>query len=157
MFKEMRRKDRELTVEETAEILTKGIYGVMSLNGQESNEYAYGVPISYVYNGKCIYIHSALEGEKITRIRNNNKVSFCVVGSNHVMPEKFGTQYSSVIVFGGAHEVDEEEKVNALMAFLDKYSADFKEQGKIYIENAKQKTKVIRIDIEHITGKSRKS
>lgn len=157
MFKEMRRQDKKLTLEETVEILNNGSYGVLSLNGQSSGEYAYGVPISYVYNDNCIYIHFAMEGQKLDYIRSNNKVSFCVVGMTEVMPAKFGTKFSSAIVFGQAHEVDEEEKVKALLAFLDKYSADYKEKGKIYIDNAKNKTRVVRIDIEHITGKAQKA
>ncbi|MHB1405572.1 MAG: pyridoxamine 5'-phosphate oxidase family protein [Desulfitobacteriaceae bacterium] len=158
MFNEMRRKDRELNSEETMGILTNGAYGILSMNGESNRDHAYGVPMSYVYNSNCIYVHFfAAEGEKLTRIRNSNKVSFCVVGMANVMPEKFGMQYSSVIVFGQAHEVNEEEKVKALLAFLDKYSVDFKEKGKIYVDNAKPKTQVVRIDIDHVTGKSRKS
>ncbi|VBB09491.1 pyridoxamine 5'-phosphate oxidase [Lucifera butyrica] len=157
MFKEMRRQDRELAPEETAEILTNGVYGVLSLNGQNSGNHAYGVPVNYVYNGNCLYIHCAMEGEKLARIHNNNKVSFCVVGKANILPEKFSTQYSSVIAYGQAHAAGEEERVNALLAFIDKYSADFKEKGIEYVAKAQQKTQVVRIDIEHVTGKSRKA
>ena len=157
MFQEIRRKDRELSIEESLEVLTKGTFGILSLNGQDGNGYPYGVPVNYVYNGECIYIHGALEGEKIIRIERDNKVSFCVVGASQVLPGEFSTQYSSVIVFGQAHEVDEEEKVQALIAFLDKYSPEFKEMGIMYIEKAKQRTNVIRIHIDHLTGKSRKA
>ncbi|HBF39286.1 MAG TPA: hypothetical protein DDW50_18445 [Firmicutes bacterium] len=79
------------------------------------------------------------------------------MGASQVLPGEFSTQYSSVIVFGQAHEADEAEKVNALLSLLDKYSPAFKEAGEVNIEKAKQRTKVIRIDIDHLTGKSRKA
>ncbi len=40
MFKEMRRKDRELDMTETIEILKNCNYGILSTIGE--NEYAYG-------------------------------------------------------------------------------------------------------------------
>jgi len=156
MFKELRRQDRILTPEETNEILANGLYGVLSLNGDESNDYAYGVPLSYVYDGNCIYLHCAVEGQKLTQLRNNNKVSFCVVGSAVPMPEKFGMSYASAMVFGTANEVTAEEKLQFLLAFVEKYSSEYREKGKEYAVNSQHKTVGIRIDIDHISGKARK-
>ncbi|WP_206154930.1 hypothetical protein [Clostridium muellerianum] len=39
---------------------------------------------------------------------------------------------------------------------LNKYSPDYIEKGKIYIANAGSITKVIRINVEHISGKARR-
>jgi len=157
MFQEMRRQDRQLTTEETTEIMKSGSYGILSLNGQSSDDYAYGIPMNYVYENNCIYVHCAMEGKKLTHTQNNNKVSFCVVGMANVLPEKFSTQYSSVIAFGQSHLIDGEEKTAALLALIDKYSADFKEKGELYVKNAQDQTLVIKIDIDHITGKARKA
>ena len=44
-----------------------------------------------------------------------------------------------------------------MLAFLDKYSADFVESGKQYIAKFNAQTKVLRIDVEKITGKARKA
>lgn len=154
MFKEMRRKDRKLETIEVAEVLKKCNYGVLSTVGE--NGYAYGVPISYVYINDSIYVHSALEGNKLDNIKFNNNVSFCVIGDTMLLPDKFGTKYESVIVFGKAAEVSDTEKNKAFLAFLDKYSSQYIEKGKEYIKNASEKTKVIKISIEHITGKARR-
>lgn len=154
MFKEMRRKDRNLETIEVAEILKKCNYGVLSTVGE--NGYAYGVPISYVYINGSIYVHSALEGNKLDNIKFNNNVSFCIIGDTMLLPDKFGTKYESVIAFGKAVEVSDTEKNEALLAFLDKYSSQYIEKGKEYIKNASEKTKVIKISIEHITGKARR-
>ena len=73
-----------------------------------------------------------------------------------VLPDKFSTKYESVIAFGKAVEVFGGEKNEALLAFIDKYSSQYIEKGKEYIKNAGEKTKVIKICIEHITGKARR-
>ena len=50
-------------------------------------------------------------------------------------------------------KVFDEEKLVALPEFINKYSSDFIEQGKEYIEQASKATRVVRIEIEHLTGK----
>ena len=158
MFREMRRKDRALTPAEAAKIMAAGTYGVLSLNGQNENDYAYGVPVGYTVDGSRIYIHCAPTGEKIDRVHGNNRVSFCVVGAVDILADQFATNYASAIAFGRAAEVDDEdEKRKALLAFLDKYSADFVESGKQYIAKFNAQTRVLRIDVEKITGKARKA
>ena len=157
-MREMRRKDRLLTPAEAMQILAEGTYGILSLNGRDENDYAYGVPVGYAVDGSSIYIHCAPVGEKIDRIHANNRVSFCVVGTVDVLADEFATNYASAIAFGQVTEVDDEdEKRKALLAFLDKYSADFVESGKQYIAKFNAQTKVLRIDVEKITGKARKA
>ena len=154
MFKEMRRKDRAMDKEGIDEILRKSEYGILSTVGQ--NGYPYGVPVSYIYFNDSIYFHCALAGHKLDNISINNKVSFCVVGQADPLPDKFSVQYKSVILFGRASEVSPDEKNQILLEILNKYSPDYTEKGKEYINNSGKVTKVIRIDIEHITGKERK-
>lgn len=151
----MRRQDRKIDNAEAVRILEAGQYGILSTTG--SSGYAYGVPLSYTYGNGCIYFHCAVEGQKLENIKYNNKVSFCVVGATEVLPEKFSTVYESAIVFGKASEVYEDEKQEALAAILKKYSSEFMDKGMEYIKASSSKTKVIKIEIEHITGKSRRS
>jgi len=151
MFREMRRKEKQLSHEQSIEILKKCEYGVLSVVGD--NGYAYGVPLSYVYVDNKIYFHSALTGYKLDCIEYNNKVSFCVVGDTKLLPDKFDTEYESVIVFGRAQEVTGEENYTAHIELLKKYSADYLEEGKKYLERAGKNTRIFKIDIEHMTGK----
>lgn len=155
MFKEMRRRDRELSSAETEEILVKGTYGILSMNGD--NDYGYGVPLSYVYTAGSIYLHCAPEGHKLDRIRNDNRVTFCVVGEAVPLPDIFAMKYTSAIAFGKAGEVDGDEKMTALIGFVKKYSTDeYLEKGRQYAETAFKKTALIKIAVEHMTGKGRK-
>ncbi|AQR95015.1 pyridoxamine 5'-phosphate oxidase [Clostridium saccharoperbutylacetonicum] len=154
MFKEMRRSDRLISTEEAKVMLEKCDYGVLSTIGE--NGYPYGLPINYVYKDNALYFHCATEGTKLENLKNSNKVSFCVVGDTCVLPDKFSTNYESVIVFGKANEVLGEEKNMILLELINKYSPDYIENGKKYISASIIKTNVIKIDIEHISGKARR-
>lgn len=154
MFKEMRRKDKQLPTDEDIKILTDGKYGMLSTIS--TNGYPYVVPLNYVYHKGSIYFHSAVEGHKLENIKNNSKVSFCVVSDVEIIPREFDTKYKSVIVFGNAKEVFNGEKEEGLLALIEKYSKQFIDQGKKYIQNSKDKTRVVKIEIEHITGKTQK-
>jgi len=154
VFREMRRKDRELENDEAIEILKNNSYGILSTVSQ--NSYPYGVPVSYVFLNNSIYFHCAVKGHKLDNILNNSKVSFCVVGQTCILPDKFSTKYESVVVFGRAVEIFDNEKNTALLEILNKYSPDYIEKGKEYIKNSSKATKVIKISIEHISGKARR-
>ncbi len=154
MFNEMRRKDRQIETEAALEVLKNGEYGVLSTVGE--NGYAYGIPLSYTYSDNKIYFHGAKEGTKLSNMRFNNKVSFCVIGKTEVLPCKFSTNYESVIVFGDAFEIEGEEKMKSLLDLVKKYSEGFIPEGEKYLQAAAHETTVIRIDIKHLTGKARR-
>ena len=154
MTKTMRRTDRAIPDSEAQHILKAGEYGVLSTVSADGQPY--GVPVSYAYTAEAIYFHCALEGHKLDNLHSNNRVSFCVVGRTQVLPNKFATNYESVIVFGTAHEVVDEEKHTGLVEILKKYSPDFLEKGERYINGDGDKARVYKIVIESMTGKARK-
>lgn len=154
MFREMRRKDKQLTMEESIEILRNNEIGVLSTICE--NGYPYGVPLNYVYYNNSIYFHCAKIGQKLDNIKSCDKVSFCVYCDVELLPDKFDTNYKSVILFGKATEINELEKEEALLKLIKKYSSKFIEEGKNYIEKAKGTALVYKINIEHITGKAQK-
>jgi len=149
----IRRQDREITESEAIEIIQKGEYGVLSICSPNGG---YGIPLNYALKDRTLYFHCAIEGSKLDYLRNNNKASFCVVGKTEVLPSKFATNYESVIAFGLATEVEGEEKREALMLIVEKYSADFIQEGKEYLEKLYDRVKVLKLSIESITGKARK-
>ncbi len=150
----MRRQDREIIHAEVIDILQKGEYGVLSMC-TPTNE-GYGVPLNYAYHKENVYFHGAKEGSKLNYLRNNNKVSFCVVGKTKLLPSVFGTLYESVIVSGSATEVEGAEKREALQQLIEKYSGDYVPEGNEYIEKMYDRVMVIKLTVETITGKARK-
>jgi len=154
MERKIQRDDRAIPDSEAKEILQAGEYGVLSTVSVDGQPY--GVPVSYSYTGDAIYFHCALEGHKLENLSSNNRVSFCVVGRTQVLPDKFATNYESVIVFGKACEVTGPEKQTGLIEILKKYSPGFIDKGLRYIEGDGPKARVYKIVIESLTGKSRK-
>lgn len=155
MFREMRNKKREISLDEAKKILSENTYGILSTVNAD-NSYPYGFPISYSYVNEEIYLHTATEGLKIDSFLKNNKVCFTVVGKTEILPKLFTTNYESTIIYGEIFELNDEEKENALFELIKKYSQNFLEEGKNYIQRAKEKTRVWKIKINHISGKARK-
>ena len=155
MFREMRRKNQLLTVEECIEILNSSTSGTLALLGD--NDYPYSVPISYVYNDGKLYFHSALTGHKIDAINLHSKASFCVIAQDKVVPEKYTTYFRSVIAFGKICVIDNDaEKLRAIEILAEKYSPQLAEGRKKEIEDNFSRMCMIELDIEHMTGKEAK-
>ena len=154
MFREMKRKERQLSAELTEKILNKCTNGVLSVIGDEG--YPYGVPVSYAYSDGKIFFHCAKEGHKVDAIKNNPKVSFTVIAQDDVIPEKYGTDFASVIAFGKASFVeDPEEMLKSHIPIIEKYSNEYYDGGIEYFNKAKAAMRMVKIDIEHITGKGK--
>jgi len=152
MFRELRRKEKMMPEEETLEVLKNGQEGVLATLGEDG--YPYAVPLNYACHNGNIYFHCAKTGHKIDNIAHNTKVSFCVVADAEIIPEEFSTRFRSVIAFGNAVEVFEDEKRAGLLALLQRYSSEYIAEGKKYIASDTNKIKVFKIEIEHITGKA---
>lgn len=154
MFREMKRKERQLSTELTEKILNKCTSGVLSVIGDDG--YPYGVPVSYAYSDGKIFFHCAKEGHKVDAIKNNPKVSFTVIAQDDVIPEKYGTDFASVIAFGKASFVeDPEEMLRSHIPIIEKYSNEYYDGGIEYFNKAKAAMRMVKIDIEHITGKGK--
>lgn len=154
MFREMRRKDRAMSEAEAISILETAQVGTLATVSEEHIPYL--VPMSFVYTQGAIYLHCAVEGKKLDNIRGNNNICFNVVEAVELLPAAFSTKYKSVTVFGKIAVVEaQEEKRQSLIAIVKKYSPDFYEAGLQYINNAIEKTKVLKIEVSRITGKAK--
>ncbi|MBR6839306.1 MAG: pyridoxamine 5'-phosphate oxidase family protein [Oscillospiraceae bacterium] len=155
MFREMRRNKQALSEAECREILGRCTSGTLAVLGDEG--YPYAVPLSYVFHNGHIYFHCARSGHKLDAVRACDKVSFCVIDRDEVIPEKFTTKYRSVIVFGRAREVtDPEEIVSIMRALAGKYSPDEGEDAFQHEMRSSGALCVLALDIEHLSGKQGK-
>jgi len=59
MNSNIRRQDRVTSFEESADLLRKGEFGILSMCSTENE--GYGIPISYVFDNDRIYFHCATE------------------------------------------------------------------------------------------------
>jgi len=149
----MRRIERQIEESSAYELLEKCEYGVLSLVDTHT---PYAIPVSYAYCEKTIYIHGALKGTKIDVIKKNPQASFVVVGKTTILPSQFSTEYESVIINGTISVVnDEKERRKGLQALAQKYSPSFICESEAYIDRLFDKTAVIALVIQSITGKKR--
>lgn len=149
----MRRKDRELSLTEAQAVLDRAVVGVLSMCNE--NGVPYAVPVNFVCDENAIWIHSATEGEKITLLRQNNRVSFCALGTIEVVIEQLTVHYESVIIGGTAHFTEDEAlQQKALTLLCEKYGLFDQETINKAIKDNQQPMAVIRLTMETITGKA---
>ena len=153
MYPAMRRKKQALSPAACDAILQAGTSGVLALSGADGQPYA--VPLSYVYHEGKIYFHCAKAGHKLDLLDQNPKVSFCVIGQDQVVPEKYTTYYRSVILFGTVRRLTAgEEKRAAILALARRYSPD-EPAEKVDAEIARYWDALCMLELtpDHITGK----
>jgi uncharacterized protein len=156
IFRDVRRRERALTEQESREILARAEYGVLATIGADG--WPYAVPLNHVLADDVLYVHCALEGHKLENLAHEARVSYCAVASVQVLPSKLSTLYESTVVFGRAELVtNAEEKSKALKLLTDRFCAAFPEQVEDALKKWGAKVAIIRIEIERITGKAHRA
>jgi nitroimidazol reductase NimA-like FMN-containing flavoprotein (pyridoxamine 5'-phosphate oxidase superfamily) len=146
----LRRKDKEVTEpEEIERIIREGrtCHLAMVDDGEP-----YVVPVTFGYDGRALYFHSALEGRKVEILKRNPRVCFSIVAAAQVVeqPPDCTTKYRSVAGYGRATLLTDAEEKIAGIKVLMRHSlgreVDFPVKGMA-------RTLVFRIDIEELKGK----
>lgn len=153
MFREMRRIKQKMSEADTLGVLERGTSGVLAVSGEDG--YPYAVPLSYVLlNGKIVF-HSAGEGHKIDSIKASDKVSFCVIDQDLLVPEELTTYFRSAIAFGRIRVLEtEDEKREALEALAEKYSLPDDYEGREReVKKSLKKVCMLELTIDHLSGK----
>lgn len=151
MFRNMRRKNSQLSERECIEILTSEPRGVLALIGDY--DYPYTVPMSHVYVDGKIYFHGAKTGHKHDAIKRHEKASYCVVDSGVKAKDSWWYTFRSVVVFGKIRIItDRDEKIDKLIHLGDKFFPTH-EDTLDEINRLLDKTEVFEITIDHMSGK----
>lgn len=139
---------------EIEDLINNGYYGV--LGTVKSNIYPYTVPMNYIYYNNKIYLIYKNIGNKIKNIKENNNVSFVIVGDKKLVPQYLDTEYKSVLILGLICEVRKEEKYEILIQFIKKYAPEYIDIGKIKAYKDQDIMGVYEIKPTKITGKTRR-
>ena len=151
-MKKMRRADREITSRaEIEEIIRRSLVCRLALADEN---HPYIVPLCFGYKDNVLYFHSAGQGKKIDIIKKNSRVCFEFdIDSEVIKADKaceWGMQYKSVVGFGQASFLEDyESKRRALDIIMKQYSGE----SSTYPEAKLKHTVIIKVDIEHMTGK----
>ena len=152
MFREMRRVKQMMPEKDCIAVLERATAGVLAVAGDD--DYPYAVPVSYVYEDGKIYFHTAVSGHKMDAIAKQEKVSFCVIDEDQIVPEEFTTYFRSVIAFGKAKALEGEALTEALVKLCGKYSPkESADHVKAEIADSMGRVAVVEISIEHLSGK----
>jgi len=151
----MRRSDKEINDNETIEYILDE--ALICRIGLCDNNKPYIVPMNFAYKDNSLYLHSAMEGRKIEILRENNDVCFELDIQNELLESEmacdWGMKYYSVIGFGKGYFIeDDQEKKHILDIFMKKYARNSLKKFE-YSSNALQKTLIIKVEIEEVTGK----
>lgn len=115
----------------------------------------YVIPVSFGYDGKSIFVHTAKTGKKIDFIEKNNLICFEFdIDVNTVEDEviacKWTAAYKSVIGYGKMIELTEyKEQENAINQIMLHYSGKNWE----FSEHMLKSVKLWKIEIDEISGK----
>ncbi len=153
MFREIRRKKKEISIDEAKKLLKYARRGVLAVHGEDG--YPYAFPLNYFYDEKNenIIFHGAKAGHKFDALKANNKVCFTVMGAEKIKAETWAPFIQSAIVFGRCHLIEDQDDAMALLKqFALKYYPD---ENLVMEEIAKmgKATQMFCIQIEHLRGK----
>lgn len=147
-------KRRELTLEETKEIISTEKDGVLSVHGDDG--YPYGVPVNYGYTDGKIYIHCRNnESHKLDSIKRDEKVCMTIVAKRDLVEEEYTTKFNSVIIFGKARIITEpDEIVETMGKMMEGLAPEYVEGAKERAKGALDVLAMIEMIPEHISGKT---
>lgn len=153
MFRSIRKKSNETSIENAERLLKSGRRGVLAVNGDD--HYPYAIPVNYYYdeNDRKIYFHGSRVGHKVDALKNCDKVCFTVLGNETVKEEAWAPFVQSVVVFGRCKRMEEpSEAAEKLKQFALKYYPDEDTADKEIAISGKA-VQMFEITIEHLSGK----
>lgn len=153
MFRELIRKNQQLSVDDCVRVLNMQTRGVLSVQGEDG--YPYGMPMNHFYNADdgCIYFHCGKVGHRLDALRRCDKVSFCVYDQGTAEPGQWALKVKSVIVFGRMELVDDMEQIIDITARLSRKFTQDEAYIQKEIAQYASGTLLLRLKPEHMCGK----
>ena len=153
MFREMRRKKKEISIDMAKQLLQPSRRGVLAVNGDDG--YPYAIPINYIYDEEAqkIYFHGAKAGHKVDALRACDKVCFTVYGNETVRTESWAPFMQSVVVFGRCHLMEAGSEASQRLKQLAMKYYPSEQLVDEEIAQSGKAVQVFEIEIEHMSGK----
>ena len=153
LFREMKRFNQQLPMDQTIEILNRNNSGVLAVQGDEG--YPYTVPMNYFYQDGKVYFHTKQTGHKMDAIKKDAKVSFCVIERDQFISEEYTNHYRSAIAFGKARVLEDEQEIYeySLMWAEKLCSSETPKHREEVVKRRLPTLGMIVMEIEHVTGK----
>lgn len=153
MFREIRNKKNQISIESSKKLLHSAKRGVLAVNGD--NNYPYAIPVNYLYDeeNQKIYFHGSRAGHKADAIKLCDKVCFTVFGNETIKKEVWAPFLQSVVIFGRCHLIiNPSMKMELLKRFAMKFYPN-ESMVDDEISSAGKAVQMYEIEIEHLSGK----
>ena len=153
MFRELIRKNKQISEEECIRLLKQETRGILSVLGDD--DYPYGTPMNHWYNeedGK-LYFHCGNVGHRLDALRRHDKASFCTYNQGSRKDGHWALTVESVIVFGKVEIVDDMERIVDITTKLSYKFTQDDEYIRKEIAAAAHRTLLLVLSPEHICGK----
>ena len=152
MFRDLQRKNKELSFDECISILKEEKRGVLSVLGDGG--YPYGMPMNHYYaEDGSIYFHCGKSGHRLDALKKCDKVSFCVYDKGAKAENDWALTVRSVIAFGRVEVIDNADVIADISAKLSRKFTDDEAYIKNEIELYARETLILKLTPEHICGK----
>lgn len=154
MFRELTRKNKQLSQEECISVLCSETRGVLSVLGDDG--YPYGMPMNHWYNEEdgMIYFHCGMAaGHRLDALKKNDKVSFCVYDQGYRKEGDWAWNVKSVIIFGRVEILDDKNQIIEITTKLSHKFTQDEEYIKKEIEQHGHRTLLLKLIPEHMCGK----
>lgn len=143
-----------LSREKCLKLLDRASYGRLATCDQCCQPYI--TPINFVLIDEKIYFHGGFEGRKLDNIQANPKICFEISrhGKLYSAPhaKNFSMRYWSILVFGQAAQIaDEQKKLLVMNKLMEKYAPGY-EYVPLTFDDMKT-CNLIEITIDEISGK----
>lgn len=153
MFRPIRRKNKEINLNEVKKLLLEARRGILAVNGDDG--YPYAIPINYCYDEEKqkIYFHGSRVGHKVDALKKCDKICFTVFGPEIVKAEEWAPFVQSVVVFGRCHLLDNSLESEILLKNIAKKYYPNEELIDKEISISGRNVQLYEIEIEHYSGK----
>lgn len=153
MFRPIRKKKNEISVQQAKELLLTSRRGVFAVNGDDG--YPYAIPVNYLYDEEeqTILFHGAKAGHKVDALKKCDKICFTVFGNETIKDEVWAPYLQSAVVFGRCHLVeDRDENIRLVKKLAAKYFPTM-DMVNEEADASGMGVQMFMIEIEHISGK----
>jgi nitroimidazol reductase NimA-like FMN-containing flavoprotein (pyridoxamine 5'-phosphate oxidase superfamily) len=158
----LRRSDRAMPSDREIEALLHRAQVAFIATSVSDQPYIHPNLFWFDEENRRVYFHTATEGRTISNVERNSQVCFSVAEMGRLLPAEtaleFSTEYASVIAFGDARIVkNNEEKRYGLQGLLDKYFPDLlpNEDYRSMTRDELDQTAVYAIEIDAWSGKQK--
>ncbi|MBQ8556901.1 MAG: pyridoxamine 5'-phosphate oxidase family protein [Clostridia bacterium] len=153
MFRDLARKNKQISTAECIDALKTQTRGVLCVQGDDG--YPYGSPMNHFYNEDdgCIYFHCGKAGHRLDALRSCDKVSFCVYEQGTREAGEWAWKVRSVIVFGRVAVLDNWDMIVDISTRLSHKFTQDEEYIRQEIEKSGPGTLILRLTPEHMCGK----